>query len=163
MAVDRITQKITPFLWFDTQAEDAANFYVSVFENSRVETVVRYSKTGPGPEGSVMTVKFQLDGQTFTALNGGPHFRFSEAISFVVSCADQREIDYFWTKLSEGGSESQCGWLKDRFGLSWQIVPATLPELFKSDDPQVAGRVMKALLQMKKLDIAALEAARSGS
>ncbi|MFL6416376.1 MAG: VOC family protein [Bryobacteraceae bacterium] len=161
--MDGFAQKITPFLWFDTQAEEAANYYISVFDESRVETVRRYGKAGPGPEGSVMTISFQLAGQHFTAINGGPHFRFNEAVSFVVNCADQDEIDYFWQKLSDGGKESQCGWLKDRFGLSWQIVPAALSELFKNDDPQASGRVMKALLQMKKLDIAALENARAGN
>jgi predicted 3-demethylubiquinone-9 3-methyltransferase (glyoxalase superfamily) len=159
--MDRISQKITPFLWFDHEAEEAANFYVSVFENSRIQIARRYGKGGPGPEGTVMTISFQLAGQQFTALNGGPHFRFNEAVSFVVSCADQKEVDYFWDKLSEGGKESQCGWLKDRYGLSWQIVPVNLPDLLKGDDPESSGRVMKALMQMKKLDIAVLESART--
>lgn len=159
--MDRIAQKITPFLWFDREAEDAANFYVSLFEDSRIKSVARYGKNGPGPEGSAMTVSFELAGQNFTALNGGPHFRFNEAVSFVVNCLDQKEVDHFWDRLSDGGKESQCGWLKDRYGLSWQIVPVTLPALLKGDDPGASGRVMKALLQMKKLDIAALENARN--
>lgn len=159
--MDRINQKISPFLWFDKEAEEAANFYISIFENSRIVTVRRYGKAGPGPEGSVMTISFELAGQQFTALNGGPHFRFTEAVSFVVSCEDQEEVDYFWKKLSDGGKESQCGWLKDRYGLSWQVVPANLPELLKADDPAASGRVMKALLQMKKLEIAVLENART--
>ncbi len=159
--MDRIAQKITPFLWFDREAEEAASFYVSLFENSRINSVVRYGKAGPGPEGSAMTVSFELAGQQFTALNGGPHFRFNEAVSFVVNCLDQKEVDYFWDKLSEGGKESQCGWLKDRYGVSWQIVPIALSSLLKGDDPAASGRVMKALLQMKKLDISALENARN--
>jgi len=153
-------QKITPFLWFDNQAEEAVNFYVSVFKNSKVGTVARYGDSGPGPKGSVMTIAFELDGQNFTALNGGPHFKFTEAISLVVNCADQEEVDYFWEKLTaDGGQEVQCGWLKDKYGLSWQVVPKILPELVQSGDPKKSERVMKALMQMKKLDVAKLKEA----
>lgn len=155
--------KIRPFLWFDKEAEEAANLYVSIFRNSRVLEVSRYGGSGPGPAGSVMTVSFVLDGQEFTALNGGPHFRFTEAISVFVSCEDQAEIDYFWGKLTEGGgSPSRCGWLKDRFGLSWQIVPAVLPTLLHDSDPAKSARVMHAMLQMGKLDIAVLQQAHAG-
>lgn len=153
-------QKITPFLWFDHQAEDAANLYTSVFPNSKVVKVVRYGKSGPGPAGSAMTVEFQLEGQSFVALNGGPQFKFSEAISFVVNCTTQDEVDAYWEKLSAGGAEVQCGWLKDKFGLSWQIVPTVLPQLLGDPDPEKAGRVMKAMMTMKKLDIRALQHAR---
>ncbi len=153
-------QKITPFLWFDNQAEEAVNFYVSVFKNSKVGTITRYGDSGPGPKGSVMTIAFELDGQNFTALNGGPHFKFTEAISLVVNCADQEEVDYFWEKLTaDGGQEVQCGWLKDKYGLSWQVVPKILPELLQSGDPKKSERVMKALMQMKKLDVAKLKEA----
>ena len=152
------SQKITPFLWFDTQAEEAANFYTSVFKDSRILHVSRYGDAGPGPKGSAMVVNFQLAGQTFTALNGGPRFKFSEAFSFVVNCENQREIDEYWTKLTaDGGQESMCGWLKDKFGFSWQIVPAELGKLMSN--PQKANRVMEALLKMRKLDVAALKAA----
>jgi len=145
--------KPTPFLWFDTQAEDAARFYTSVFPNSKIGRVARYGSSGPGPAGSVMTVVFELDGQTFTALNAGPHFKFNEAVSFVVPCKSQSEIDHYWSKLtSDGGAESQCGWLKDKYGLSWQIVPTILPELTK--DPVTGNRVLQALLTMNKLNIA---------
>jgi len=157
------TQKITPFLWFDNQAEEAAQFYTSIFKNSKILTVSRYGDAGPGPKGSVMVVSFQLEGQQFTALNGGPRFKFSEAFSFVVNCENQQDIDHYWTKLtSNGGQESQCGWLKDKFGFSWQIVPTALGKLM-SGDPQKANRVMHALLQMKKLDIATLEEASAGN
>jgi len=157
------TQKITPFLWFDNQAEEAAQFYTSIFKNSKILTVSRYGDAGPGPKGSVMVVSFQLEGQQFTALNGGPRFKFSEAFSFVVNCENQQDIDHYWTKLtSNGGQESQCGWLKDKFGFSWQIVPTALGKLM-SGDPQKANRVMQALLQMKKLDIATLEEASAGN
>jgi predicted 3-demethylubiquinone-9 3-methyltransferase (glyoxalase superfamily) len=150
-------QKITPFLWFDNQAEEAVNFYVSVFKNSKVGTIARYGDSGPGPKGSVMTIAFELDGQNFTALNGGTHFKFTEAISLVVNCANQEEVDYFWGKLTaDGGQEVQCGWLKDKYGLSWQVVPKILPELVQSGDPKKSERVMKALMQMKKLDVAKL-------
>ena len=157
------TQKITPFLWFDDQAEEAAQFYTSIFKNSKILSVSRYGEAGPGQKGSVMVVSFQLEGQQFTALNGGPRFKFSEAFSFVVNCENQQEIDHYWTKLtSNGGQESQCGWLKDKFGFSWQIVPTALGKLM-SGDPQKANRVMQALLQMKKLDIATLEEAAAGN
>ncbi len=152
-------QKITPFLWFDHQAEEAASFYVSIFANSKIVKVVRYGKTGPGPAGTAMTVEFQLEGQTFVALNGGPHFKFTEAISFVVNCQTQDEVDFYWQKLCAGGSEVECGWLKDRFGLSWQIVPSVLPQLLSDPDPEKTQRVMKALRKMKKLDILALKQA----
>jgi predicted 3-demethylubiquinone-9 3-methyltransferase (glyoxalase superfamily) len=153
-------QKITPFLWFDTQAEDAVNFYVSVFKNSKILAVTRYGDSGPGPKGSVLTVAFELDGLKFTALNAGPQFKFTEAVSFVVNCETQDEIDYYWSKLREGTSwDGQCGWLKDKFGLSWQVVPKALPELLSAKDPARANRVMQALMPMKKLDIAALERA----
>ena len=155
-------QKITPFLWFDNQAEEAMNFYVSIFKNSKVVSVSRYGEAGPGPAGSVMTATFVLDGQEFTALNGGPHFKFTEAISFYVNCRDQQEVDDLWNKLLEGGEESQCGWLKDKFGLSWQIVPAVLGELMGDKDAEKAARVTKAMLQMKKIDIAALKRAYDG-
>lgn len=155
--------KVTPFLWFDAQAEEAANFYCSIFPNSRIGKVTRYGKAGPGPEGSVLTIVFFLDGQEFTALNAGPMFKFTEAISFVIPCKDQNEIDHYWSKLAGGGGEeSQCGWLKDKFGLSWQVVPASLGELMSDPDPQKSNRVMQTLLKMKKLDIAALQKARSG-
>jgi predicted 3-demethylubiquinone-9 3-methyltransferase (glyoxalase superfamily) len=158
-----IGQKITPCLWFDTQAEEAANFYISVFENGRVKQVSRYGEAGHdvhGKEaGSVMVVEFEIAGQTFTALNGGPHFKFSEAVSFQVMCADQEEIDRFWTKLSDGGHEGQCGWLKDRFGLSWQIVPAILPQLIGNARGQARERVIDAVMGMKKFDLAALQRA----
>jgi predicted 3-demethylubiquinone-9 3-methyltransferase (glyoxalase superfamily) len=150
-------QKISPFLWFDTQAEDAANLYVSLFENSEITEVTRYPEETPGPAGQVMTVNFQLDGQEFTALNGGPEFSFTEATSFVVRCTDQAEVDHFWNNLSEGGEESQCGWLKDRFGLSWQIVPDRLRELLSDPDPERANRAMQAMLKMQKIEIKLLE------
>jgi len=153
------SQKITPFLWFDRQAEEAANFYVSVFPNSKIVKVVRYGAGGPGPAGSVMTVQFQLDGQSITALNGGPIYKFTEAISFVVQCQTQDEVDTYWEKLSSGGTEIQCGWLKDKFGLTWQIVPTILPELLSSPDPEQAKRVIQAMMPMKKLDIRALQQA----
>lgn len=157
-------QKITPFLWFDNNAEEAAQFYVSVFKNSRILAVTRYGDAGPGPKGSVMVVSFQLEGQQFTALNGGPRFKFSEAFSFVVSCENQQEIDDYWNKLtSDGGQESACGWLKDKFGFSWQIVPTALGKLISDKDPKKANRVMQALLQMKKIDIATLEEAAAGT
>jgi predicted 3-demethylubiquinone-9 3-methyltransferase (glyoxalase superfamily) len=154
-------QKIRPFLWFDKEAEEAANLYVSIFKNSRVIEVTHYGASGPGPQGSVMTVAFVLDGQEFIALNGGPHFRFTEAVSMFVTCEDQTEIDYFWTKLTEGGEPSHCGWLKDRFGLSWQIVPAGLMMLLHDPEPAKSARVMQAMLQMRKLDIASLQRAHA--
>ena len=152
-------QKISPFLWFDNQAEEAMNFYVSVFKNAKVLSVTRYGEAGPGPKGSVMTAAFELEGQKFTALNGGPNFKFTEATSFVVDCTSQQEVDYFWENLSEGGQESQCGWLKDKYGLSWQVVPTRLVELLQDKDPAKSQRVMQALMQMKKLDINKLEQA----
>ncbi len=156
-------QKITPFLWFDNQAEEAANFYVSVFKNSKVLSVVRYGETGPGPKGTVMTVEFELEGQKFVGLNGGPHFKFTEAVSFVINCETQEEVDYFWEKLTaEGGAESQCGWLKDRYGLSWQVVPTAVIEMLKDKDPERSQRAMKAVLQMKKIDIGQAKQAYDG-
>ena len=153
-------QKITPWLWFDTEAEDAAALYTSVFPNSKVVDVTRYGESGPRQAGMVMTVEFELDGQTFVALNGSPEFTFSEAVSFQVSCETQEEVDWYWRKLTEdGGEEGQCGWLKDRFGLSWQIVPDVLPKLLEDPDPERSQRVMSAMLEMKKLDIEELEQA----
>ena len=154
-------QKITPFLWFDNQAEAAAQFYTSIFKNSKILNISRYGDAGPGPKGSVMVVNFQLAGQEFVALNGGPRFKFSEAFSFVVNCENQKEIDEYWSKLTaDGGQESMCGWLKDKFGFSWQVVPAALEKLMS--DPQKASRMMQALLKMRKLDIAKLKAAAEG-
>jgi predicted 3-demethylubiquinone-9 3-methyltransferase (glyoxalase superfamily) len=150
---------ITPCLWFDTEGEDAANFYVSVFPNSTIVDIARYGSAGPRPEGTVMTVSFELDGTPFVALNGGPDFTFSEAISFQVSCEGQDEVDAYWSKLSEGGEEGPCGWLKDRFGVSWQIVPTALPRLLGDLDPERSQRVMAAMLEMKKIEIAELERA----
>jgi predicted 3-demethylubiquinone-9 3-methyltransferase (glyoxalase superfamily) len=152
-------QKITPFLWFDTQAVQAAQFYTSVFPNSRIRAIAHYGEAGPGPAGAVMTVDFELDGQQFVALNGGPQFTFDEAISFVVTCETQDEVDRYWSTLSEGGEEGPCGWLKDRFGLSWQIVPTALPRLLTNPDRETSQRVMAAMLGMRKLDIAELERA----
>jgi predicted 3-demethylubiquinone-9 3-methyltransferase (glyoxalase superfamily) len=154
---------IVPNLWFDTQAEEAAAFYCSVFPNSRVVSVARYTEAGPGPAGSVMTVDFELDGQRFVGINGGPEFPFTEAVSFQITCADQEEVDRYWTALTDGGEESQCGWLTDRFGLSWQVVPGGMEELFADPDPQRARRAMEAMLGMRKLDIAALRAAADGA
>jgi predicted 3-demethylubiquinone-9 3-methyltransferase (glyoxalase superfamily) len=154
--------KITPCLWFDTQAEDAANFYTSIFKNSRIIDVSRYGEAGPRPAGTVLTVVFELDGQRITALNGGPEFTFSEAVSFQVDCADQAEVDYFWERLGDGGEESMCGWLKDRFGFSWQIVPRRMMELLGDPDPARAQRAMAAMLQMRKLDVSELERAAAG-
>jgi len=155
-------QKITPFLWFDSQAEEAAKFYVSVFGNSRILKTVRYAKAGPGPAGSVMTVVFELNGVQFTALNGGPLHPFSEAISFVINCQSQAEVDTLWEKLSAGGKPDRCGWVKDRYGLSWQVVPTVLPVLLSDPDAAKAQRAMAAMLKMSKLDIAALEKAHAG-
>lgn len=149
-------QKITPFLWFDDKAEEAANFYISLFENSKILTTARYGDAGPGPKGSVMTVEFELDGQNFVGLNGGPHFKFTEAVSFVIDCETQEEVDMYWEKLSDGGQTSQCGWLKDRYGLSWQVVPRQLNELFSAGGAK-AQKVMEAMLKMTKLDIKALQ------
>ena len=154
---------IVPNLWFDTQAEEAAAFYTSVFPDSRIVGVARYTEAGPGPAGSVMTVDFELDGQRFVGINGGPQFTFSEAVSFQVTCADQAEVDRYWDALlAGGGEEGQCGWLEDRYGLSWQVVPAGMDELFADPDPQRARRAMEAMLGMRKLDVAALRAAADG-
>ena len=152
-------QKITPFLWFDGNAEEAMRFYMSIFKNSKVGAVTRYGDAGPGPKGTVMVVTFQLDGQEFIALNGGPQFTFSPAISFVVNCETQEEVDAFWEKLSEGGEKLQCGWLRDKYGLSWQIVPTVLGEMMQDKDAEKSQRVMKAMLQMTKLDIKRLKQA----
>jgi predicted 3-demethylubiquinone-9 3-methyltransferase (glyoxalase superfamily) len=154
--------KITPFLWFDNQAEVAANFYVSVFKNSKILSVSRYGDAGPGPKGSVMVVNFELDKQRFIALNGGPQFKFTEAISFTVDCTTQEEVDHFWSKLSQGGEPGPCGWLKDRYGLSWQIVPTIMTEFLSDPDSQKSNRAMAAMLKMSKLDIAALKRAYEG-
>lgn len=154
--------RITPFLWFDTEAEEAAEFYCSIFPNSKITAVSHYTDAGPRPPGSVMTVSFVLDGLEFTALNGGPEFKFTEAISLMVNCADQDEVDYYWEKLTAGGEEIQCGWLKDRFGLAWQVVPAGFEEILAGDDPGRAQRFMEAMFGMKKLDLAALRAAADG-
>jgi predicted 3-demethylubiquinone-9 3-methyltransferase (glyoxalase superfamily) len=164
-----VFQKITPCLWFDNQAEEAARFYVSIFENSSIGAITRYGKEGfeihGRQAGSVLTVTFRLDGEEFTGLNGGPHFKFSEAVSFVVRCRTQAEIDHYWNRLSEGGDEAarQCGWLKDKYGLSWQIVPVALFEMLQDRDPAKSDRVMKALLQMKKLNLATLQRANDGT
>ena len=155
-------QKITPCLWFDNQAEEAMNHYVAIFKNSKAGSVTRYGGAGPGPKGSVMTASFELEGQQFTALNGGPHFKFTEAVSFVVNCDTQEEVDELWAKLSEGGQTQQCGWLKDKFGLSWQIVPSVLIELMTDPDPEKTRRVTEAMLQMTKIDIATLRRAYEG-
>ena len=155
-------QKITPYLWFDTQAEEAANFYVSLFKNSRIPDVVRYDDSAPGQAGKVMIVNFQLDGQDFVALNGGPHFKFTEAISLFVNCQDQQEVDRLWDALSAGGEVQQCGWLKDKYGLSWQIIPSALMELMSDPDPVKSMWVRQAMLQMVKIDIAALKRAYDG-
>ena len=157
-----MSQKITPFLWFDNNAEEAVNFYTSIFKNSKIGTISRYGKDMPGPEGSVMVANFQIEGQDFIALNGGPIFKFTEAVSFVVNCETQEEVDYYWSKLLEGGSEVQCGWLKDKYGLSWQIVPTVLGELMKKGTPEQGNRVMKSLLGMVKLDIEGLKRAYEG-
>lgn len=162
----KAVQRITPFLWFDHQAEEAAKLYVSIFKNSRIGSVTRYdeeaSRAAGRPKGSVMTVAFELDGQEFTALNGGPMFKFTEAISLVVNCETQDEVDHFWRKLSDGGEEVQCGWLKDRFGVSWQVVPVSLVEMLQDADPEKARRVMAAMLKMKKIDIGGLRKAYEG-
>ncbi len=156
-------QKITPCLWFDTEGEEAAKFYSSVFPNSRIVDVAHYGEAGPRPAGTVMTVSFELDGQEFVALNGGPEFTFNEAISFQVSCETQEEVDAFWSKLSEGGEEGPCGWLKDRFGVSWQIIPTALPRLLGDPDHERSQRVMRAMLGMKKIEIDGLERAAAAA
>ena len=160
-------QKITPFLWFDTQAEEAAKFYTSVFKNSKIGRILRYdeasAKAAGRPAGSVLTVEFEIEGQKFTALNGGPQFKFNESVSFVVNCKTQEEVDYFWEKLTAGGGqESECGWLKDKFGLSWQITPTVLIDMLNDKDPKKAGQVMKAMMQMQKIEINKLKAAYAG-
>jgi predicted 3-demethylubiquinone-9 3-methyltransferase (glyoxalase superfamily) len=154
-----MTQKITPNLWFDTEAEEAAGFYTSVFKNSRIVNVTHYTEDAPRQAGMVMTVEFELDGQRFVGINGGSQFTFDEAVSFAITCETQEEIDYYWERLSEGGKEGQCGWLTDRFGLSWQVVPTGMEEVFSDPDPERARRAMQAMLGMGKLDIAALRSA----
>jgi predicted 3-demethylubiquinone-9 3-methyltransferase (glyoxalase superfamily) len=156
-------QKITPFLWFDGQAEEAATFYASIFPNSKIVKVARYTDAGPGPAGSAMTVEFELEGQRFVGLNGGPKYKFTEAISFVVNCQTQEEVDFYWEKLSAGGAEIQCGWLKDKFGLCWQIVPTALLQLVTGPDRKRAERAMKAMFAMKKIDIRVLQKAADGA
>jgi len=166
--VQTVIQKITPFLWFDNQAEEAVRFYTSIFKNSKIESVIRYTEEAAEasgrPKDTVMTVAFQLEGQEFVALNGGPHFKFNEAISFVVNCGSQGEVDYYWEKLSEAGDAKaqQCGWLKDKYGVSWQIVPTVMIELLTDPDPTKSRRAMRAMLQMKKIDIETLKRAASG-
>ena len=156
-------QRITPFLWFDKQAEEAAKFYVSIFPNSEITTVTHYGENAPLPAGTVLTVSFLLDGQDYTAINGGPMFSFSEAISLLINCADQDEVDYYWNALTaDGGEESQCGWLKDKFGLSWQVVPEGWAQLYTSNDKEAVKRALNAMYGMKKLDLAALQAAFDG-
>ena len=152
-------KKITPFLWFDNNCEEAMNHYVSIFKNSRIVSVSRYGEGGPGPAGTVMTGTFEIESQEFMALNGGPHFKFNEAISLFVNCTTQAEVDELWEKLTADGEESRCGWLKDKFGLSWQIIPSALGEMLSDPDRQKAGRAMQAMLKMSKMDIAALQAA----
>ena len=156
-------QKLTPCLWFDTQGEDAAKFYTSIFPNSRILTVTRYGADAPRPEGTVLTVDFELDAQKFVALNGGPEFTFNEAISFQVDCEDQEEVDTYWKKLGEGGEHGPCGWLKDRFGVSWQIVPSVLPRLLQDPDPEKSQRVMAAMMKMGKIEIGELEEAAAAA
>ncbi len=155
-------QALTTCLWFDTEGEEAANFYTSIFSDSRIGSISRYNEAGPRPAGTVITVEFQLNGQKFVALNGGPEFKFTEAISFQIPCAGQEEVDYYWDKLSEGGEESACGWLKDKYGLSWQVVPTVLFELLSDPDPAKAQRATQAMLSMGKLDVAALRKAHAG-
>ena len=155
--------KITPFLWYDNNAEEAVNHYTSIFKNSRVTNIARYGEAGPGPKGSIMTIAFQLEGQDFIALNGGPMFKFNEAISLSVDCKTQQEVDKLWEKLSAGGQPSQCGWLKDKYGLSWQIVPSVLIEMLQDPDAEKSQRVMQAMMQMSKIDIAALRRAHQGN
>lgn len=152
-------QKITPYLWFEDQAEEAVNFYTSIFKNSKILNVSRYGEAGPGPAGSVMTATFELDGQEFMALNGGPQYKFTEAISFLVNCKTQKEVDELWEKLSDGGEEGPCGWLKDKFGVSWQIIPTALGEMLSDPNPSKAQRVMEAMLKMKKIEIPVLQQA----
>lgn len=155
-------KKITPFLWFDNQAEEAMNFYTSIFKNSKELSITRHGEEGPGAKGTVMTAKFQIEGQEFVALNGGPEFKFTPAISFVVNCENQEEIDYYWEKLSEGGEKQGPGWVKDKYGVSWQVVPPILEEMLNDEDPEKSGRVMNAMLQMEKIDIRKLKQAYNG-
>jgi predicted 3-demethylubiquinone-9 3-methyltransferase (glyoxalase superfamily) len=155
-------QRIVPSLWFDTEAEQAADFYTSVFKNSRIVSVARYTEAGPREAGTVMTVEFELDGQRFIGINGGDQFKFSEAVSFQVNCDTQEDVDYYWEKLTDGGSEGPCGWCKDKFGLSWQVTPAGMDEMFGDPDPERARRAMEAMFKMKKLDLATLQAAADG-
>ena len=157
-------RKIIPNLWFDLESEEAAKFYCSVFPNSKIKQISYYGDAGPRPAGTVLTVDFELNGQEFIAINGGPEFTFDEAVSFLIPCKDQKEIDYYWSKLSEGGQEGQCGWLKDKYGLSWQVAPDDIGDLFSFSDPkdQAGQRAMQAMLGMKKIDVAALRAARDG-
>jgi len=155
-------QKITPYLWFDKQAEEAARFYVSIFKNSHIKNISQYGEVGATPSGQVVIVEFVLDGQEFTAFNGGPYFTFSPAISFVIDCETQKETDYYWEKLSEGGEEQMCGWLKDKFGVSWQVVPRVLIEMMNDSDKMKAKRVINSMLQMKKIDIKVLKNAQVG-
>lgn len=152
-------KKIIPFLWFDNQAEEAVNFYMGIFKNSKIKNIVKYGEAGPGPNGNVMTVSFELEGQEFTALNGGPQFKFTEAISFYVKCNSQDEVDYYWDKLTKDGEEQPCGWLKDKFGVSWQIVPTLLIEMLNDPDPEKSKRVTEAMLKMMKIDIKVLKRA----
>jgi predicted 3-demethylubiquinone-9 3-methyltransferase (glyoxalase superfamily) len=152
-------QKITPFLWFDGKAEEAMNFYASIFKNSKILSIMRYGEAGPGPKGTVMAATFQLDGQEFTALNGGPMYTFSPAISFFVNCVTQEEVDDLWEKLSAGGEKQRCGWLKDKYGVSWQVVPTVLGEMLQDKDPEKSKRVMNAMMQMDKIDIKSLKQA----
>jgi predicted 3-demethylubiquinone-9 3-methyltransferase (glyoxalase superfamily) len=157
--MDKPMQKITTFLWFDQQAEEAARYYTYIFKNSKIETVTRYGEAGPGPKGSVMTIAFELEGQKFVALNGGPQYQFNPAISFVVNCDGQEEVDHYWEKLAAGGKEIQCGWLVDKYGVSWQIVPTVMIDMLRDENAARTQRVMKAMMQMKKIDIAGLKAA----
>jgi predicted 3-demethylubiquinone-9 3-methyltransferase (glyoxalase superfamily) len=160
---ERAMPRITPNLWFDHQGQEAAEFYVSVFPNSEITNITYYGEAGPGPTGTVLTVEFVLDGQPFIAINGGPMFTFDEAVSFLVDCADQDEVDYYWNSLVAGGEESQCGWLKDRFGLSWQVCPTGMAEILNQPDQERANRAMTAMLGMRKIDVAALQAAADGA
>jgi predicted 3-demethylubiquinone-9 3-methyltransferase (glyoxalase superfamily) len=155
-------QKITPFLWFNDNAEEAMNFYISVFKDSKVKKISRYGDAGPGPKGSVMVCAFELNGQEFLALNGGPHYKLNPAVSFVIDCETQEEVDYYWDKLSEGGKEIQCGWLEDKFGLSWQVVPTILEKLIQGEDSEKSKRAMQAMMKMIKLDIEGLKQAYEG-
>jgi predicted 3-demethylubiquinone-9 3-methyltransferase (glyoxalase superfamily) len=157
-----MAQKIIPNLWFDTEAQEAADFYISIFKNSRIVNTARYTEAGPREAGTVMTVEFELDGQRFVGINGGPEFKFDEAVSFQIACETQEEVDYYWERLTDGGEESQCGWLKDRYGLSWQVVPTGMDELFNDPDPERSRRAMEALLKMRKLDISELRRAADG-